>query len=167
MKKKIVKSLCAKTSSSHRVNPRDNASSRCDKVIFCLRPFYISLANLFFRCRKLPRNDKIIFSTFFCKELMLLDCRNHLGPVQNNCSGGVQFVLDGSKLKFIYFEKATRFCKISTLLLSYIVPVKSKVEISQNYTQSPLIRTTAKLPTLGVLKNSSNLDAHWFLIPQV
>ena len=35
------------------------------------------------------------------------------------------------------------------------------------YTQSPLIRTTAKLPTLGVLKNSSNLDAHWFLIPQV
>ena len=126
-----------------------------------------SLANLFFRRRKLPRNDKIIFSTFFCKELMLLDCRNHLGPVQNNCSGGVQFVLDGSKLKFIYFEKATKFCEISTLLLSYIVPVKSKVEISQNYTQSPLIRTTAKLPTLGVLKNSSNLDAHWFLIPQV
>jgi hypothetical protein len=36
-----------------------------------------------------------------------------------------------------------------------------------DYTQSPLIRTTAKLPTLGVLKNSSNLDAHWFLIPQV
>ena len=35
------------------------------------------------------------------------------------------------------------------------------------YTQSPLIRTTAKLPTLGVLKNSSNLEAHWFLIPQV
>ena len=35
------------------------------------------------------------------------------------------------------------------------------------YTQSPLIRTTAKLPTLDVLKNSSNLDAHWFLIPQV
>ena len=36
-----------------------------------------------------------------------------------------------------------------------------------DYTQSPLIRTTAKLPTLGVLKNSLNLDAHWFLIPQV
>ena len=35
------------------------------------------------------------------------------------------------------------------------------------YTQSPLIRTTAKLPTLGVLKNSSNLDAHRFLILQV
>ena len=41
LEKKIVKSLSAKTSSSHCVNPRDNASSRCDKVIFCLRPFYI------------------------------------------------------------------------------------------------------------------------------
>ena len=28
-------------------------------------------------------------------------------------------------LKFIYSEKATKFCKISTLLLSYVVPVKS------------------------------------------
>ena len=31
------------------------------------------------------------------------------------------------------FLKATKFCKISTLLLSYVVPVKSKVEISQNF----------------------------------
>jgi hypothetical protein len=37
------------------------------------------------------------------------------------------------RLKFIYSEKATKFCKISTLLLSYVVPVKSKVEISQNF----------------------------------
>jgi hypothetical protein len=44
--------------------------------------------------------------------------------------------------------------------------VSVKVQYIQ-YTQSPLIRTTAKLSTLGVLKNSSNLDAHWFLIPQV
>ena len=36
-------------------------------------------------------------------------------------------------LKFIYSEKATKFCKISTLLLSYVVPVKSQVEISQNF----------------------------------
>ena len=36
-------------------------------------------------------------------------------------------------VKFIYFEKATQFCEISTLLLSYEVPVKSKVEISQNF----------------------------------
>ena len=36
-------------------------------------------------------------------------------------------------VKFIYSEKATKFCEISTLLLSFIVPIKSKVEISQNF----------------------------------
>ena len=36
-------------------------------------------------------------------------------------------------VKFIYSEKAKIFCKIFTSLLSYVVPVKSKVKISQNY----------------------------------
>ena len=36
-------------------------------------------------------------------------------------------------LKFIYSEKATKFCKISTVDLSYVVPVKFTVEISQNF----------------------------------
>ena len=36
-------------------------------------------------------------------------------------------------IKFIYSEKATKFCEIFTLLLSYVVPVKIKVEISQNF----------------------------------
>ena len=36
-------------------------------------------------------------------------------------------------LNFIYSEKATKFCEIFTLLLSYVVPVKSKVKISQNF----------------------------------
>ena len=36
-------------------------------------------------------------------------------------------------LKFKYSEKATKFCEISTFPLSYVVPVKSKVEISQNF----------------------------------
>ena len=36
-------------------------------------------------------------------------------------------------LKFIYSEKATKFCEISTVDLSYVVPVKSTVEISQNF----------------------------------
>ena len=35
--------------------------------------------------------------------------------------------------KFIYSEKATKFCEISTLLLPYVVPVKSKVEILKNF----------------------------------
>ena len=38
-----------------------------------------------------------------------------------------------SLLKFIYFEKATKFCEISTVDLSYVVTVKSTVEISQNF----------------------------------
>ena len=36
-------------------------------------------------------------------------------------------------VKFIYSEKDTKFCEISTLLLSYVVQVKCKVEISQNF----------------------------------
>ena len=37
------------------------------------------------------------------------------------------------QLKFICSEKATNFCKISTLRLSYVVTVKSSVEISQSF----------------------------------
>ena len=36
-------------------------------------------------------------------------------------------------LKLIYSEKAKKFCEIFTLLLSYVVPVKSKVKILQNF----------------------------------
>ena len=35
-------------------------------------------------------------------------------------------------LKFIYSEKATKFCEIFTLLLTVCTVVKSKVKISQN-----------------------------------
>ena len=33
----------------------------------------------------------------FYRSKMILDCRNHFGLVQNNCSGLVQFLLNGSK----------------------------------------------------------------------
>ena len=36
-------------------------------------------------------------------------------------------------LKFIYSEKGTKFCEISTLILSVCIVDKSKVEISQNF----------------------------------
>ena len=36
-------------------------------------------------------------------------------------------------LKSIYSEKATKFCEIFALLLSYVVAVKSKVKILQNF----------------------------------
>ena len=38
-----------------------------------------------------------------------------------------------SGVKFIYSEKATKFCEIFALLLYYVVPVKSKVKIFQNF----------------------------------
>ena len=43
------------------------------------------------------------------------------------------FIHFDSMLKFIYSEKATKFCEIFTVDLSYVVPVKSTVEISQNF----------------------------------
>ena len=45
----------------------------------------------------------------------------------------VPSILFDSCLQFIYSEKATKFCEIFTLLLSYVVPVKSKVKIFQNF----------------------------------
>ena len=36
-------------------------------------------------------------------------------------------------VKFIYSEKATKFCEISTVDLSYVVTGKSTVDISQNF----------------------------------
>ena len=36
-------------------------------------------------------------------------------------------------LKYIYSEKAKKFCKIFTLLLTVCTVVKSKVKISQNF----------------------------------
>ena len=36
-------------------------------------------------------------------------------------------------IEFIYSEKAIKFCEISTLLLPYVVPVKSKVDNLQNF----------------------------------
>ena len=42
-----------------------------------------------------------------------------------------------TKLKFIYSEKATNFCEISTIDLSYVVTIKSTVKISQNFVAFP------------------------------
>ena len=36
-------------------------------------------------------------------------------------------------VKFVYSEKATKVCEISTILLSTVHTDKSKVEISQNF----------------------------------
>ena len=43
------------------------------------------------------------------------------------------FLALARKLKFICSEKATKFFEIFTFLLSYLVPVKSKIKISQSF----------------------------------
>ena len=48
--------------------------------------------------------------------------------IHSNSERSEQFLI-----KFIYSEKAAKFCKIFTLLLSYVVPVKNKVKILQNF----------------------------------
>ena len=42
-------------------------------------------------------------------------------------------VLIFTVIKFIYSEKATKFCEISAVNLSYVVMVKSTMEISQYF----------------------------------
>ena len=61
----------------------------------------------------------------------------YTGPVyfHNNDSKFIKFFNNLTKfwivfVKFIYSEKARKFCEISTLLLSYVV---RKVDISQNF----------------------------------
>ena len=51
--------------------------------------------------------------------------------VCNHCLNS--FLKEHSLLKFVYSEKATKFCEISTLLLSTVHTDKNKVEISQNF----------------------------------
>ena len=41
--------------------------------------------------------------------------------------------IQGWELKFIYSEKTTNFCKISTVDLSYVTTVKSTLEILQDF----------------------------------
>ena len=38
-----------------------------------------------------------------------------------------------SSIKWIYSERTTKFCKNSTLLLPYVVPLKSMLKILQNF----------------------------------
>ena len=59
-------------------------------------------------------------------------------------------------LKFIYSEKATKFCEIST---SYVLPVKSKVEISQNF--------VAFSEYMNLTKNTLKLRRSLWMVPYI
>ena len=65
------------------------------------------------------------FSIFFCAGRLAHFCKSSIQIFGKLNSSGF--------LKFMYSEKATKFCEIFTLLLSYVVPVESKVKISQNF----------------------------------
>ena len=57
-------------------------------------------------------------------------------------------------LKFIYSEKATKFCKMSILLLTVCTVVKSKMEISQNFVVfSEYMNFTSERPLTRLLCN--------------
>ena len=58
-------------------------------------------------------------------------------------------------LKFIYSEKATKFCEISTLDLSFVVTVKSTVEISQSFVAFSEYMKFKLGSTVVILKGSS------------
>ena len=60
-------------------------------------------------------------------------------------------------IKFIYSEKATKFCEISNVNSSYVVPVKSTVEISKkivafseymNFNKHPTFEKQSSFPPL-------------------
>ena len=73
-----------------------------------------------------------LVSSFFSPEILkkneVWSC-NHDTKASQNCPKGFT-----RYLKFIYSEKATKFCEISTIDFSYVVPVKSAaVEILQNF----------------------------------
>jgi hypothetical protein len=75
-----------------------------------------------------------------------------------------------SHLKFIYSEKATKFFEIFTLLLSYAVPVQSKVKILQNFvafsecmTFTPSNRIRLLLIFFCHIKSKQNLFWHFLI----
>ena len=60
-------------------------------------------------------------------------CITHGYETINFCSNFFYWLVERELIKFIYFEKATKFCEISTVDLSYVVQVKSTVEILQSF----------------------------------
>ena len=58
------------------------------------------------------------------------------------------------QVKFIYSEKATKFCEIFTLLLNVCTVVKSKVNISQNFV------TFSEYMNFSILLSKNNFYSH-------
>ena len=64
------------------------------------------------------------------------------------------------QVKFMFSKKATKFCEIFTLRLSYVVPVKSKVKILQNFVAFSEYMNFTKI-VLTYCENADNLQKFW------
>ena len=68
------------------------------------------------------------------KKLTEIYMRNKcLTCLKKNCVCVKLGLKNATYVKYIYSEKATKFCEIFTLLLSNVVPIKSNVKILQNF----------------------------------
>ena len=88
-----------------------------------------NMITLFFLCKYghmyVCNNNPLVFIVYY--PLMVSWFKQHWGKLFFEVTFFTILVM------FIYSEKATKFCKISTVDLSYVSPVKSMVEISQNF----------------------------------
>ena len=66
-------------------------------------------------------------------QTMLLFCKLWVTVKRSHVCKQIEFHIMHDHVKFIYSEKATKFCTIFTLLLSYVAPVKSKVKILKSF----------------------------------
>ena len=72
-----------------------------------------------------------------------------------------------SFLKFIYSEKASKFREISTVDLSYVVPVKYTVEISQNFVAfSKYLNFTKVLKYFKEMSKNRYHEMKWVICEQ-
>ena len=77
------------------------------------------------------------------------------------------FFLFHPHVKSIYSEKATKFCEIFTLLFSYVVPVKSKVKISQNFVAFSEYMNFKSITNYGIAWMGLNLYEHHHFQPKI
>ena len=117
-----------------RTNIDGVKDSNVDKVVL-MDQIDKLLQNCDYVCNVLPNTEK---TTDCLSNGILEHCKGNFDRLQtyiikilaicNKIVSGTWF-----SFKFIYSEKATKFCEISTVDLSYVVPVKSTLEILHNF----------------------------------
>ena len=103
----------------------------CQKLLF-LENMWCTVQKLIWMSKTISVHN--MFSPFWNFHVCIYWTCNSINNLSSYC-GLVDAKIRASDkdLKFIYSEKATKFWEIFTFLLFYVVPVKSKVNISQNF----------------------------------